>query len=43
MTREVNRQLDMGLRYDEGKLRLDLIPLEWYEALGAVMTVGADL
>ena len=30
-----------GLRYDTGKLRLDLIPPEWIEALAAVLTVGA--
>lgn len=30
-----------GLRYDAGKLRLDLIPPEWIEALGAVLTAGA--
>ena len=30
-----------GLRYDTGKLRLDLIPPEWLEALASVLTVGA--
>ena len=31
-----------GLRKDEGKLRLDLIPAEWVEGLGAVLTFGAQ-
>jgi hypothetical protein len=30
-----------GLRYDEGKTRLDLIPAEWIEGLGQVLTMGA--
>ena len=29
-----------GLRYDTGKLRLDLLPPEWEEALAQVMTHG---
>ena len=33
--------LGEGLRFDAGKLRLDLIPPEWLEALGGVLTVGA--
>jgi hypothetical protein len=32
----------MGLRYDQGKVRLDLIPPEWTWALGQVMTKGAE-
>ena len=32
---------DGGLRYDDGKCRLDLIPPEWFWALGDVMTQGA--
>lgn len=31
-----------GLRYDSGKLRLELIPVEWLTALGAVLTAGAE-
>jgi hypothetical protein len=31
-----------GLRYDKGKTRLDLLPPEWIEALGVVMTKGAE-
>ena len=30
-----------GLRYDGGKVRLDLLPPEWTLALGLVMTAGA--
>ena len=30
-----------GLRYDTGKLRLDLIPPEWLESLGGVLTKGS--
>ena len=30
-----------GLRHDEGKVRLDLIPPEWVMALGNVLTIGA--
>jgi|TARA_Y100000310_G_scaffold161131_1_gene161054 hypothetical protein len=30
-----------GLRFDEGKNRLDLIPPEWEWALGEVLTAGA--
>ena len=30
-----------GLRHNEGKLRLDLLPVEWIWALGDVMTVGS--
>ena len=30
-----------GLRYDTGKVRLDLLPPEWEWALGQVMTAGA--
>ena len=31
-----------ALKYDGGKLRLDLIPPETYEALGRVLTYGAE-
>ncbi len=31
-----------GLRHDSGKVRLDLIPPEWIEALGQVLTKGAE-
>ena len=30
-----------GIKYDTGKLRLDLIPPEMHEALGKVLTFGA--
>ena len=30
-----------GLRYDAGKLRMDLLPPEWFEHLAAVLTKGA--
>lgn len=30
-----------GLRYDAGKVRLDLLPPEWVWGLGQVMTAGA--
>lgn len=30
-----------GLRYNEGKLAMDLIPYEWEEALAVVLTRGA--
>ena len=30
-----------GLKYDQNKLRMDLIPPETYEALGRVLTYGA--
>ena len=30
-----------GLRYDTGKVRLDLLPAEWIWGLGQVMTAGA--
>ena len=30
-----------GIKYDTGKLRLDLIPPEMHEALGEVLTFGA--
>jgi hypothetical protein len=30
-----------GLRYDDGKIRYDLIPPEWEHALAEVMTAGA--
>lgn len=30
-----------GIKYDTGKLRLDLIPPEMHEALGSVLTFGA--
>jgi hypothetical protein len=33
--------MEEGLRYDEGKVRLDLIPAEWVIALGSVLTIGA--
>jgi hypothetical protein len=33
---------DEGLRYDAGKNRLDLIPAEWIEGLGEIMTFGAN-
>jgi hypothetical protein len=33
---------DEGLRYDEGKLRWDLIPVEPLEALARVYTIGAQ-
>lgn len=32
---------DGGLRFDEGKNRLDLIPSEWITGLGLVLTMGA--
>lgn len=32
---------DKGLKYDEGKLRLDLIPPEIIEGLGEIFTLGA--
>lgn len=32
----------VGLRYDAGKLRLDLLPREWIIALGEVTTKGAE-
>ncbi len=31
-----------GLKFDEGKLRLDLIPADAINAIGAVMTFGAQ-
>lgn len=31
-----------GLRYNSGKVRLDLLPPEWITALGDVMTQGAE-
>jgi hypothetical protein len=31
-----------GLRFDEGKNRLDLIPSEWILGLGRVLTMGAN-
>jgi hypothetical protein len=31
-----------GLRYDAGKLRMDLIPPEWEEGLAEVLTKGAE-
>ena len=31
-----------GLRYDQGKNQLDLIPSEWIEGLGLVLTMGAN-
>lgn len=31
-----------GLRYNTGKLRVDLIPPEWIEALAIVLTRGAN-
>ena len=31
-----------GLKHDGGKLRLDLVPPELIEAVGAVMTHGAE-
>lgn len=31
-----------ALRYDEGKLRMDLIPAEWIEGLAEVLTMGAN-
>jgi hypothetical protein len=31
-----------GLRYDQGKNRLDLLPPEWEWALGQVLTAGAQ-
>lgn len=33
---------DGGLRYDEGKVRLELIPVEWTLGLGWVLTKGAE-
>lgn len=30
-----------GLRYDEGKTRFDLIPIEWYMVLGRILNDGA--
>jgi hypothetical protein len=36
------RTLDKGIRYDEGKVRLDLIPPEWVWGLGQVLTKGAE-
>lgn len=33
---------DYGLKYDQGKLRLDLIPPEIIEGLGQVFTLGAE-
>jgi hypothetical protein len=35
-------QEDKGLRYNEGKLRVDLIPPEWILGLAEVMTKGAE-
>lgn len=40
-----NRQISepaLGLRYDKGKNRLDLIPPEWIWELGKVLTAGAN-
>lgn len=34
-------QQPQGLRYDQGKNRLDLIPAEWIWELGRVLTAGA--
>ena len=34
-------QHDTGIKYDNGKLRLDLIPPEMHEALGEVLSFGA--
>ena len=31
-----------GLKHDGGKLRLDLVPAELIEAVGAIMTHGAE-
>lgn len=31
-----------GLRYDDGKNKLDLIPIEWIWGLGQVLTQGAE-
>ena len=39
--RIVVEEKEEGLRYDEGKIRLDLIPPEWIWGLGQVLTVGA--
>ena len=33
---------ETGLRYDKDKLRVDLVPPEWLEALAQVMTHGAQ-
>jgi len=32
---------DAGLRYDDNKLRVDLIPPQWIEGLAKVFTMGA--
>lgn len=34
-------QNNEGLRFNEGKNRLDLIPSEWIEGLGWILTFGA--
>lgn len=34
-------EASVGLRYDDGKLRYELIPPEWDEALAEVLTKGA--
>lgn len=34
--------INEGLRYNDGKLRMDLIPPEWDKALAEVLTAGAD-
>lgn len=39
---ENERRAAAGLRYDAGKVRLDLIPPVWIWALGQVMTKGAE-
>lgn len=39
--RHTREEPTQGLRFDEGKNRLDLIPPEWIWALGTVMTAGA--
>lgn len=39
---EPNLSMGVGLRYDAGKNRLDLIPPEWIWELGKVLTAGAN-
>lgn len=40
-TDDINNNPEEGLKYDDGKLRMDLIPPVTYEALGRVLTYGA--
>ena len=40
MSLEVEKS-EVGVRFDEGKIRYDLIPPEWITALANILTMGA--